>query len=222
MDVDALQAEGLRRKEQMISEVGLILRSKGFTWNMSCEGYIVEWNHGGRILSIAAAQKWFSLTPESHWGLENEKDIQVIKDEFLLPYGDKRQEIVFIGANLNKENITSTLDNCCMSAEEIYAWMNNSKPMENKEPVDHMTVVVTCARPYEVRVPRGYALELDYAELSRAVAKKVNSVKKMKKFRILPPAKYPLQLWVRHLSICIVPPCIYIYMSHIKQRRYHI
>jgi len=48
------------------------------------------------------------------------------------PFGDMRQEIVFIGQNLNKEEIVRRLDDCLLSVEQmaegIDRWLEMADP----------------------------------------------------------------------------------------------
>ena len=42
-----------------------------------------------------------------------------IKKQWQEPFGDMRQELVFIGQGLNKKDMINALDSCLLSAEEV-------------------------------------------------------------------------------------------------------
>lgn len=95
---------------------GSILRSKGFSWIAGRDRYAAEWNHNGRILSLTPAYEWYCLRPEEEWEVP---DMDSVKADFAAPYGDRRQEIVFIGTKLVEADLTSALNNCLLTDEEM-------------------------------------------------------------------------------------------------------
>ena len=99
-----------------------VLRSKGFCWFAEKDDAVVYWSQAGRQFGIsAAAGKWRSaccagsLRTEARQAEEEEEEWRgdkdcVTKEEF----GNRRQEIVFIGANIDQEVITEALDKCLL------------------------------------------------------------------------------------------------------------
>ena len=75
------------------------------------------WSQAGRVFSMSCGVPWFASIPEELWpeGIrENLKD-----QDWDLTYGDRKQVIVIIGTNLNKNEVTKALDTCIMTSQEI-------------------------------------------------------------------------------------------------------
>ena len=75
------------------------------------------WSHAGKHFGISAAGKWWgSVSPEmmAEFFKDNMKEYErIVREDFVSEeFGDRRQEIVFIGVGLKQEDITSTLDKC--------------------------------------------------------------------------------------------------------------
>ena len=60
---------------------------------------------------------WAAL-PMEHWPAPGEHR-NTIEAKFESPYGDRRQEIVFIGQELDQEQATLALDQCLLTDREI-------------------------------------------------------------------------------------------------------
>lgn len=103
-----------------------VLRSKGFCWIDSEPLKINEWAHAGRTLSVSPKTWWWSvLEPDqlnfqvSYPGAKNEYD-SVRKDKWHREWGDRRQELVFIGGpDMDKKTITKLLDDCLLTDLEL-------------------------------------------------------------------------------------------------------
>ena len=50
---------------------------------------------------------------------EGEESLAIINKQWVEPFGDMRQELVFIGQNLDKEGMTEALDDCLLTDEDI-------------------------------------------------------------------------------------------------------
>jgi len=56
--------------------------------------------------------------PKDSWPTE-EDYLESINEKWVEPFGDMRQELVFIGQNLKQDELTRALDNCLLSKEEV-------------------------------------------------------------------------------------------------------
>lgn len=113
-----------------------VIRSKGFLWIASRHDYAYEWSQAGMSLQLNPAGLWWAAAPEEEWPEdlpENAELLADIKREFQEPYGDRRQEIVFIGIDMVRPVIESLLEQCLLTDEEMQqgsaAWKSYYDPM---------------------------------------------------------------------------------------------
>ncbi len=97
---------------------GNVLRSKGFFWLASRPSAVGEWSQAGGIVRHGPAGLWWADAPRDHWP-EDPEQLALIQSEFEGEYGDRRQEIVFIGQELEPEQTRQTLDSCLLSDAEM-------------------------------------------------------------------------------------------------------
>jgi G3E family GTPase len=96
-----------------------VIRSKGFCWLAHQWDWMIQWSQAGVLLQVTPAAPWLCCLPEEQW----EPDEGVSRDEVRATWhpawGDRMQELVFIGRDMNEAQITAQLDACLMSSEEI-------------------------------------------------------------------------------------------------------
>jgi len=97
-----------------------VLRSKGFMWIASRNDWACEWSHAGMTIQLDPAGQWWAAAEEDEWPIE-EEIIAEIRGLFDGPYGDRRQELVFIGQSMNEDHIRSVLNDCLLTDDELAA-----------------------------------------------------------------------------------------------------
>ncbi|EQA35920.1 CobW/P47K family protein [Leptospira inadai serovar Lyme str. 10] len=112
-----------------------VIRSKGFFWLATRPDWVGGWSQAGGACRTENAGLWWAATPRSEWP---EKDAEKeILSQWQEPYGDRRQEIVLIGVDMDHEEITSLLDGCLVTAEEFSygpsGWESFSDPFPDWE-----------------------------------------------------------------------------------------
>ncbi|RLL95412.1 hypothetical protein CFD26_105457 [Aspergillus turcosus] len=106
-----------------------VLRSKGFFWLATRPFQFGEWSQAGGMLTIGCGGPWFAEVPDEAW--PEDPDVRKsIENDFQEPWGDRRQEIVFIGEGINTELITKLLDECLVDDDDMSKW---AKIMKNKK-----------------------------------------------------------------------------------------
>ena len=113
-----------------------VLRSKGFcwmaptNWSNSAENDVwrhetaMYWSHAGKHFGITSAGKWWGCLSKEQikpYFANNmsEYDRIMTEDWVSEEWGDRRQELVFIGSKLDEAGIRAALDDCLCTAEEM-------------------------------------------------------------------------------------------------------
>jgi G3E family GTPase len=113
------------------SEVPGVIRAKGFFWLATRMPWAGSWQLAGAIGRHEAAGFWFAAVPETRWP-EDPTWRAMVKDLWLEPYGDRRQEMVFIGVDMDEAAIRHSLDACLLTDAEMKggpkAWAKLSDP----------------------------------------------------------------------------------------------
>ena len=97
---------------------GKLIRSKGFFWLGSRLEYAGQWSQAGGIARYGFAGKFWKSVPKEHWPTEKEY-LESIEESWAEPFGDMRQELVFIGQGLDKTAMIDALNDCLVSEEDL-------------------------------------------------------------------------------------------------------
>merc|ERR1719221_2465190 len=96
-----------------------VLRSKGVIWSASDHKITVEWSQAGVSIVLKPGPAWAkaSLRPSSRPGPTPEEEAQEARGP--QRYGDRRQELVFIGLNMKEAKIRAELDRALVTDKEF-------------------------------------------------------------------------------------------------------
>ena len=106
------------------SHTGKLIRSKGYFWLATRPQFAGNWSQAGGIARYGFAGMFWKAVPKESWP-EDEESINIIKENWVEPFGDMRQELVFIGQGLDKEQITNALDACLLSDDDLLKGKNH-------------------------------------------------------------------------------------------------
>ena len=106
-----------------------IVRSKGYFWLASRMDHALGWSQAGTQTTINLAGLWWAAVPKKQWPRAAELR-KFIQSNWQEPYGDRRQELVFIGQKLQKDELKQALDQCLMTEME----MKNIKKLKITDP----------------------------------------------------------------------------------------
>ncbi|MGH1338961.1 MAG: GTP-binding protein [Aureispira sp.] len=120
-----------------------IVRSKGLFWLASRPQQALVWSQAGGSLKADSAGVWWSSMPaeeRTQYGayLDNQEHIEA---GWHPKFGDRINEIVFIGQNMDKAQIESDLNDCLSTEEELASSGDWEKGYEDAWPVQRMVPV---------------------------------------------------------------------------------
>jgi len=79
--------------------------------------------------------KWWSAVERSEWP-DDPDMVRQITDDWDPTHGDRRQQIVLIGRDMDEERLRAGLDACLASAEELAEGVSDPFPAA-QEPLAH-------------------------------------------------------------------------------------
>jgi G3E family GTPase len=100
------------------SESDTIMRSKGFLWLSTRSDCVAQWGQAGASCRLEPAGIWLALTPESEWVLSPDERKEVAAAWHPL-WGDRAQELVVIGKDMDEQETRVQLDACLLTDEEM-------------------------------------------------------------------------------------------------------
>ncbi|OTA98338.1 hypothetical protein M426DRAFT_326039 [Hypoxylon sp. CI-4A] len=118
---------------------GPLLRSKGFLWLATRPKVFGEWSQAGVMLTITGENSWYCEVPEGEWMPDLDKK-KVMKD-FEGKWGDRRQEIVFIGQQMRnggEKRLRKAFDACLLNDEEFRDWEDAMESENTLERLDEL------------------------------------------------------------------------------------
>jgi G3E family GTPase len=88
-----------------------VIRAKGHFWIATRPQWLGELSQAGAIVRTEGLGFWWANVPADRWP-NDPFWRQSLKKNWSEVYGDRRQEIVFIGTNMDQDAITARLDAC--------------------------------------------------------------------------------------------------------------
>ena len=92
-----------------------IIRSKGFFWIATNPSIVGLWSQAGRTSVIEARGHWLASMDVSDWEVD-EEELETVKATWHKDYGNRVQEIVFIGQKLLNTELRFEIENSLRSA----------------------------------------------------------------------------------------------------------
>jgi G3E family GTPase len=97
-----------------------VIRAKGFFWLASRPAFAAGWSTAGGVLHLDAAGLWWCAVSQAQW--PTDPDARAAIEATWEPvWGDRRQELVFIGSDLDEPAIRATLQRCLLTDAELAA-----------------------------------------------------------------------------------------------------
>jgi len=99
-------------------DFGKLIRSKGYFWLATRPEFAGQWSQAGGIAQYGFAGMFWKAVPKENWPTDQEY-LDSISESWVEPFGDMRQELVFIGQDLDQSAMTKALDDCLLSEDEL-------------------------------------------------------------------------------------------------------
>ena len=112
------QEEAESRGKVRTKEFGSVLRGKGFMWIAHTHDYMITYGQAGNTVAMSLEGEWNVLNGKAWTGTDEVEKASLRKD-FIDLWGDRRQELVFIGHSIKHEAIQKALDQCLLTDEEF-------------------------------------------------------------------------------------------------------
>ena len=97
---------------------GKLIRSKGYFWLASRPEFAGQFSQAGGIAHYGFAGMFWKAIPKKNWPTDEEY-LANLERQWVEPFGDMRQELVFIGQGVNQSGMTKALDECLLSEEDV-------------------------------------------------------------------------------------------------------
>ncbi|EMC8460909.1 GTP-binding protein [Vibrio alginolyticus] len=99
-------------------DYGKLIRSKGYFWLATRPEFVGQWSQAGGIARYGVAGMFWKAIPNEEWPTDQDY-LDAINDIWQEPYGDMRQELVFIGQGLEQEKLIARLNECLLTEVEM-------------------------------------------------------------------------------------------------------
>lgn len=86
-----------------------VIRAKGHFWLATRPNWVAEFSLAGAVSSVTPLGGWWASVPRERWPTHPDALAEAAR-HWQEPWGDRRQEIVFIGAGMNRDALTEALD----------------------------------------------------------------------------------------------------------------
>lgn len=106
-----------------------VIRAKGHFWIASRPDWAVEFSLAGAVSSVTPLGGWWASVPRDRWPTHPEalREIAAVWED---PWGDRRQELVFIGAGMDQAALIARLDTALVETADFRpeTWANLPDP----------------------------------------------------------------------------------------------
>ena len=111
------------------ADLDTVIRSKGHFWLATRPDFLGELAIAGTQKITARMGRWWAAVPKSRWPEDGSFEEFVLK-HWDPVWGDRRQELVFIGINMDQAKIVAALDACLLKGDsfEPESWTKLSDP----------------------------------------------------------------------------------------------
>lgn len=96
-----------------------LLRAKGYVWLASRPEWVLSYSRAGNTATHDPVGRWWAAVPRERWPFRDDPQRQAIEALWTEPYGDRINEVVFIGQDLDRETLTAAWQDCHLHPDEL-------------------------------------------------------------------------------------------------------
>jgi G3E family GTPase len=106
-----------------------VIRAKGHFWIASRPNWVAEFSLAGAVSSVSPLGGWWASVPRDRWPTHPQA-LEEVAAKWAEPWGDRRQELVFIGTGMDEGAIRARLDAALLPARDYTpeAWRDLPDP----------------------------------------------------------------------------------------------
>jgi len=119
-----------------------VLRSKGHFWLATRMEYAGLWQQAGGSGVHTCCGFWWAAVEKPMWPADR-RSRTIIRSHWEKPYGDRRQELVFIGKGMNRSHVRRALDRALLTRKEMALGELGWRDLNDPFPVWEATSVHT-------------------------------------------------------------------------------
>ncbi len=109
-----------------------VLRSRGYFWLATRPEFAGVWSQAGALARQGYAGRWWVSVPREQWPQDTDS-LNVIAEQWQEGTGDARQELVFIGIEMNENGLRTALNEALLTPQEMAAgageWLTFADPV---------------------------------------------------------------------------------------------
>lgn len=96
-----------------------LLRAKGYVWLADRPELALSYSRAGNTATLDPVGEWWAAAPKAHWPQSGTSERASIDASWCEPWGDRINEVVFIGATMDRQEIEAAFTACRLSATEL-------------------------------------------------------------------------------------------------------
>jgi G3E family GTPase len=114
-----------------------LLRAKGYVWLASRPNWVVSYSRAGNVATHEPVGQWWAAVPRERWPSKGTPQRLGIENNWKEPYGDRINEVVFIGTTMDRSAIEQAWKAAHLNFTEtrkgIKGWAGLSDPFPSWE-----------------------------------------------------------------------------------------
>lgn len=108
-----------------------VIRAKGHFWIATRPDWVAEFSLAGSLSSVRPIGTWWASVPQERWP-DHASACDYMQQHWAEPWGDRRQELVFIGAGIDWPTLKAKLDESLVPS--VMAAGPDALPLEMPDP----------------------------------------------------------------------------------------